>query len=146
MTVDSARAAGGGRGARRRAGTAATPPRVGMFGLLGQGSLGNDASMEAVLFYLRAQHPEVIVDALCSGPDAVASRFGIPAAPLRWYQPDRPRAPGLLGLGQRGLATCLGICIDAIRISSWVRRHDAVIVPGMGVFETSLPTRPWRTP
>ncbi len=29
--------------------------RVGFFGLLGQGNLGNDGSMEAVLAYLRAE-------------------------------------------------------------------------------------------
>ena len=30
--------------------------------------------------------------------------------------------------------------------ASWVRRHDAVIVPGMGALEASLPLRPWQTP
>ena len=39
-----------------------------------------------------------------------------------------------------------GIGIDAYRVASWVRRHDVVIVPGMGVLETTLPLRPWETP
>ena len=30
--------------------------------------------------------------------------------------------------------------------ASWVRRHDAVIVPGMGVLEVTVPMRPWQTP
>ena len=49
---------------------------------------------------------------------------GIPAAPLK-----------LLGKG-----------IDAFRTVAWARRHDAVIVPGMGVLEASLPLRPWGFP
>ena len=36
--------------------------------------------------------------------------------------------------------------IDAFRTASWVRRHDVVIVPGMGVLEATLPLRPWHTP
>ena len=45
-----------------------TAPRVGIFGLLGTGSIGNDASMEALLRYLRTDHPGAMVDAMCSGP------------------------------------------------------------------------------
>ncbi|MGW2228622.1 polysaccharide pyruvyl transferase family protein, partial [Streptomyces formicae] len=44
-----------------------TPVRVGVFGLLGSGNLGNDGSLEAVLGYLRTEHPDAPVDALCGG-------------------------------------------------------------------------------
>ncbi|MGW2939755.1 polysaccharide pyruvyl transferase family protein, partial [Streptomyces sp. NPDC001156] len=30
--------------------------------------------------------------------------------------------------------------------AAWVRRHDVVIVPGMGVLEATLPLRPWGFP
>ena len=40
----------------------------------------------------------------------------------------------------------LGKGVDAFRTASWVRQHDVVIVPGMGVLEASLPLRPWETP
>ena len=33
-----------------------------------------------------------------------------------------------------------------MRIIGWVRRHDVVIIPGMGVFEGSLPAPPWSEP
>lgn len=39
-----------------------------------------------------------------------------------------------------------GLVIDAFRIAAWVRRHDVVIVPGMGVLEATVPLRPWQTP
>lgn len=73
-----------------------TPVRVGVFGLLGSGNLGNDGSLEAVLGYLRAEHPGAVVDALCGGPEVVATRYRIPATRLHWYRgstgPRRVRA------------------------------------------------------
>ena len=67
------------------------PVRVGVFGLLGSGNLGNDGSLEAVLGYLRADHPLAVVDALCGGPDAVTTRFGIPVS-TPTQQPSRSQA------------------------------------------------------
>ena len=131
--------------ARRRTRPTAGP-RVGLFGLLGQGNLGNDGSMEAVLAYLRTEHPEAILDSLCSEPDLVTARYDLPAAPLRWYQPDRRRTSGITAIARKGLGLTLGIGIDAFHTASWVRRHEAVIVPGMGVLETTVPMRPWKTP
>jgi polysaccharide pyruvyl transferase WcaK-like protein len=120
--------------------------RVGLFGLLGQGNLGNDGSMEAVLAYLREAHPDVILDAFCSGPDVVSERYGMPAAPLRRFDTNTARGAGLGGLLRRSVALGAGTVIDTFRISSWVRRHDSVIIPGMGVLEQTVPLRPWQTP
>lgn len=123
-----------------------SPARVGLFGLLGQGNLGNDGSMEAVLGYLRTAHAEATVDALCSDPDALTARYDIPAENLRWYVPSRTAASGPRAIAGRVLGLGLGMAVDAWRIPAWVRRHDAVIVPGMGVLETTVPIRPWKTP
>ena len=43
-------------------------PRVGLFGHLGSGNIGNDASLEAMLKYLSADQPGAILDAMCPGP------------------------------------------------------------------------------
>jgi polysaccharide pyruvyl transferase WcaK-like protein len=40
----------------------------------------------------------------------------------------------------------LGKLLDPIRTFAWVRHYDVVIVPGMGVLEDTLPTRPWAIP
>ena len=69
-------------GTRKRRSDAAY--RVGLFGLLGSGNIGNDASMEAVLSYLRTDHPGIAVDAMCVGPDRVRDHYGIDAVPLHW--------------------------------------------------------------
>ncbi|MFJ9853211.1 polysaccharide pyruvyl transferase family protein [Streptomyces sp. NPDC101150] len=119
-----------------------TAVRVGVFGLLGSGNLGNDGSLEAVLGYLRAEHPDAVVDALCGGPEAVATRYGIPATRLHWYRGEYRTASRAGAIAGKGL----GKLVDAVRTAAWVRRHDVVIVPGMGVLEATLPLRPWGFP
>ena len=122
--------------------TGATPVRVGVFGLLGSGNLGNDGSLEAVLGYLRDEHPEAVVDALCGGPEAVTTRFGIPATRLHWNRAEYRTASRAGAIAAKGL----GKLVDVFRTAAWVRRHDVVIVPGMGVLEATLPLRPWGFP
>ncbi|MEU9135854.1 polysaccharide pyruvyl transferase family protein [Streptomyces sp. NPDC048404] len=119
-----------------------TPVRVGVFGLLGSGNLGNDGSLEAVLGYLRDRHPKAAVDALCGGPEAVTARYGIPATRLHWYRGEYRTASRAGAIAGKGL----GKLVDAFRTAGWVRRHDVVIVPGMGVLEATLPLRPWGFP
>ncbi|MEU9312968.1 polysaccharide pyruvyl transferase family protein [Streptomyces sp. NPDC048256] len=119
-----------------------TPVRVGVFGLLGSGNLGNDGSLEAVLGYLRAEHPEAVVDALCGGPEVVAARYRIPATRLHWYRGEYRTASRAGSIAGKGL----GKLVDVFRTAAWVRRHDVVIVPGMGVLEATLPLRPWGFP
>jgi polysaccharide pyruvyl transferase WcaK-like protein len=121
-------------------------PRVGLVGLLGQGNLGNDGPLEAVLAYLDAEYPDAILDFLCTGTDQMMARYGVPVTRLRWYNTQTQRAPGVTALTAKSLMVPLGMIVDAFRIGTWVRRHDVVMVPGMGVLETSLPLRSWHTP
>lgn len=118
------------------------PVRVGVFGLLGSGNLGNDGSLQAVLGYLRADHPDAVVDALCGGPEAVTARFGIPATRMHWNRAEYRTASRVGSIASKGL----GKFVDVFRTAAWVRRHDVVIVPGMGVLEATLPLRPWGFP
>ncbi|MGD9483918.1 polysaccharide pyruvyl transferase family protein [Streptomyces sp. TRM70308] len=118
------------------------PVRVGVFGLLGSGNLGNDGSLEAVLGYLGRRHPEASVDALCGGPEVVAARYRVPATRLHWYRGEYRTASGAGAIAAKGV----GKLVDAVRTAAWVRQHDVVIVPGMGVLEATLPLRPWGFP
>ncbi|WP_055468754.1 polysaccharide pyruvyl transferase family protein [Streptomyces ardesiacus] len=119
-----------------------TPLRVGLFGLFGAGNSGNDGSLEAVLDHLRATRPGAAVDAMCGGPETVATRYGIPATRLNWYRGEYRTASRASAVAGKGL----GKLVDVVRTAAWVRRHDAVIVPGTGVLETTLPLRPWGFP
>lgn len=116
-------------------------PRIGLFGLLGSGNIGNDASMESVLGYLRAAHPDAVIDAMCSGPERLGRLYHVEAIPLSWAS-RREQQPG----PGSAMIKALGKVIDTVRIALWVRRHDAVIVPGMGVLETTLPLRAFGAP
>jgi len=70
----------------------------------------------------------------------------MPATRLRWFDTNAPRGGGLGGLVRRCLELGAGNVIDTFRIAAWVRRHDSVIVPGMGVLEQTILLRPWQTP
>lgn len=117
-------------------------PRIGLFGLLGSGNLGNDGSLEAVLDYLKADHPDAVIDAFCGGPDIVQARYRITATPMHWYRSEYQTASGLKSIVFKGF----GKLVDVFRTAAWVRRQDVVIVPGMGVLEATLPLRPWGFP
>ena len=130
MTVIQSRAESRGR--------ATATLRVGLFGNLGTGNIGNDASMEAVLGYLRSEYPHAQLDVMSGGASQVTDRYGLPAVRMFWYQG---------GFGAMSIPLkVLGKAVDVIRTASWVRKHDVIIVPGMGVLEASLPLRPWSFP
>jgi polysaccharide pyruvyl transferase WcaK-like protein len=110
-------------------------PRIGLFGYLGSGNIGNDASMESVLGFLRTKHPDAVIDAMCMGPERLRSAYAIDAVHLSWARKYEQRVPGPLTPGLK----VLGKVVDAGRTAWWVRRHELVIVPGMGVLEATLP-------
>jgi polysaccharide pyruvyl transferase WcaK-like protein len=122
-----------------RSGQAASAgaPRLGFFGLLGSGNLGNDGSFEAVFTRLRADHPDVVIDAMCMGPERMSSHYGVPAIPLFWSTAHSRRTHGV----RARILWALGKGIDAWRTFRWVRQHDLVVVAGAGVLENSLPVR-----
>lgn len=117
--------------------TTDTVPRLGFFGLLGSGNLGNDGSFEAVLGFVRRDHPDVELVCFCSGPDQVERRYGVPARSMHWYRE---------GSRFTVAAKAFGKLADAFRTFRWVGSLDAVVVPGMGVLEATLPLRPWGFP
>lgn len=116
--------------------------RIGLFGLLGTGNLGNDGSLTAVLDHLRAEHQDAALSVFCSGPDEVTERHGVAAVRMNWYGSEYETASGVGRIVRKGL----GKLVDVVRTAAWVRRQDVVIVPGMGILETTLPLRPWGWP
>lgn len=124
------------RSSRRHGGR---PARIGLFGMFGSGNLGNNASMEAVLRYLTEVHPDAVVDVMCGGPEDIQKRYGVTATPFLYYKGS---ASGITV----GVYKALIKAVDSVRLMAWVRRHDTVIIPGMGVFEGNLPTPPWSEP
>ena len=116
--------------------------RVGLFGLLGSGNIGNDISMQVILGYLRDSQPAAVIDAMCMGPERVRAEYGVGAIPLQWSRAHEDRVSGL----PRKALKAVGKAVDILRTAAWVRRHDVVIVPGMGVLEATTPVNPWGFP
>jgi polysaccharide pyruvyl transferase WcaK-like protein len=118
------------------------PPRIAIFGLLGSGNLGNHGSLDAMLRFLRASHPEAEITCVCSGPEELERQYGIPSTAITWY--------GVHGPGRTRLTTIVrkvfGKVADLVRMPRLFRRYDVVIVPGMGVLETTLELNPWGWP
>ena len=83
--------------------TGSPAPRVGFLGHLGAQNIGNDASLEAVLAYLRSAHPDVICDAMCPGPARVRAQYGIDAIPLFSAQRFDQRVQGLASIPLKAL-------------------------------------------
>ena len=116
--------------------------KIGFFGILGSGNLGNDGSLEAVVAYVRRAYPDVRLDFLAMGPEELTARYDAPATHLQWYEPHAGDATGLRAAALK----VLGKLLDPYRTWKWVRKQDVVIVPGMGVLEATLPIRPWALP
>jgi polysaccharide pyruvyl transferase WcaK-like protein len=119
----------------------AVGPRVGLFGVIGTDNIGNEGCLDAVIAWLKRDHPDAIVDFMCVGPEKVKTRYGAPAIPMNWYT-KHEHASGVRAI----VLKVLGKGVDAYRVASWVRKHDAVIAPGAGVLEVTLPVGPWWYP
>lgn len=115
--------------------------RVALYGYLGSGNLGNDASFETVLTWLRSEHPDVDVRCITIAPGEVVAKYGVPSAPLAWRSSGQ--GGSRMTVASRKL---LGRLLDVPRTYTLTGTVDAVIVPGMGVLEETLGVRPWGLP
>jgi len=122
--------------------SAGSSPRVAFFGLLGSGNLGNHGSLDAMLAFVRARYPDAEISCVCSGPEELERRYGIPSVAITWYQAHGPGRSRLDSVARK----VFGKVADVARMPRLLRRYDVVIVPGMGVFETTLELRPWGWP
>jgi polysaccharide pyruvyl transferase WcaK-like protein len=58
-------------------------PKIALFGNFGTGNLGNEATLEAMLYNLRRYMPKAEIICICPGPGNTASKYNIPAFPIR---------------------------------------------------------------
>lgn len=116
-------------------------PKIALFGLFGNGNLGNAGSLDAMVRYLRAAHPDAELLCVCAAPEEVQREFGVRGYRMWSYRPSEDR------VGIRTVVPkAVGKVVDAFRTLRWVWRQDVVVVPGTGVLEATLPIRPWGFP
>jgi polysaccharide pyruvyl transferase WcaK-like protein len=99
--------------------------------------------METVLAYFRTEHPDVVLDAMAGGkPEALKAQWDLDATPLYWFTQFEDRATRV----PEPVLKAIGKGLDIARVANWVRKHDAVIVPGAGPLEATLPQNAWGFP
>ena len=80
------------------------------------------------------------VSCITIAPEAVTARYGVPASALaHTFATGRNRLADAAG-------KVLGRLVDVPRSLVLAGSYDAVVVPGMGVLEDTLGTRPWGMP
>jgi polysaccharide pyruvyl transferase WcaK-like protein len=57
--------------------------RIALFGNFGTGNLGNEATLQAMVYNLRRRLPNVEITCICPGPENTASEYNISAVPIR---------------------------------------------------------------
>lgn len=106
------------------------PLRIGIFGGYGTGNFGNDASFEALYAFLRAEHPEAEISAICSKPEVIAKRFGVKAVGIAAPRPEGVwRKLDTLMLRQPSTWRNWARCLKALR------DYDVILSGGTGVFD-----------
>lgn len=62
--------------------TRAKGPTIALFGAFGVGNLGNECTLQALLYNIRRYMPDGKVRCICPGPNQVRIGYGIPASPI----------------------------------------------------------------
>jgi polysaccharide pyruvyl transferase WcaK-like protein len=102
---------------------------VALFGGFGIGNFGNDASLEAVLSFLRAERPDIEISCICSEPEVVSAKYGVSAVPTVRKLRGPWRIMDTLLLRQPGAWRNWLNRLEA------VRDCDVIVVAGTGVFD-----------
>jgi polysaccharide pyruvyl transferase WcaK-like protein len=63
--------------------TAASLRKIALFGTFGTGNLGNECTLQAMLFNIRRRVPNARVSCICRNPEETASTYGIRAVAIR---------------------------------------------------------------
>lgn len=124
-------------------GSAATvrPKRVALFGLFGIGNHGNDASIEAMVAFIRRVRPDCEIFCICQGLEIVSRSLGIPTVAIH---PEASRSPVIRKLNHllKGLPANIW---NLRRTIGYLRKTDALIIPGTGILD-DFGLRPFGLP
>lgn len=104
--------------------------RIGLFGLFGIGNFGNDASLDAMLEFIRQKLPNSKVMCICTNPEIIGAKTGIQTERIN----SRPLtgwvaiANRILGNGPREISSIIHTIVT-------LRGLDFLVFPGTGVLD-----------
>ena len=113
-------------------------PQFGVYGVLGSGNWGNDASADVLVRFILDKFPTWRPTFMAMGHETMIARYGGSGVALQWDE-----GAGLRRRLPRRLRQVLGRMLDPVCMWSWVGTAGVVFVPGSGMWETTTPLRPW---
>jgi polysaccharide pyruvyl transferase WcaK-like protein len=113
------------------------PKSIALFGLFGGGNFGNDASLFAMLRYLREAFPNATISSICANPAKVTKDSGIPAVSIYPVRAKRERRSNnrLVRLLYRLFVRLPAEVAIWLKTFAYLRTVDALIIPGTGVLD-----------
>ncbi len=115
-------------------------PKITFFGNFGQGNLGNECTLQAILYNLRQHLPDAEVNCVCTGPQTAAKIHNIPAVPMR-DEFGSSKAGPINPLRRIARKVLIGVPRELYR---WLRAFrtlkgtDMLIVPGTQFLSDNL--------
>jgi polysaccharide pyruvyl transferase WcaK-like protein len=105
-------------------------PRIAIMGHVGNGNLGDEAIIAAVVARLRAKAPDIDLVAFSANPQDTAARHGIPAYPIRLLGERRAQPQDTAGARTWGSAVA-----DLVRRLPWLKAllRPLVLIPRAAV-------------
>jgi polysaccharide pyruvyl transferase WcaK-like protein len=114
--------------------------RVALLGMFGIGNMGNDASMETMLRFLREEARDCSVHCLAVDPEAIRRTYGVETIHLN----SRFRARLLFRL-DKTLFRIPGGLVDLVRTIYAAHKFDLLVAPGTGLLD-DFGTGPFHWP
>lgn len=118
-----------------------------LYGHFGVGNVGNDTTLDAMLFNSRKYQPAALITCVCTGPHAIAERFGIQTMPVDITEDRDIRQR--TGRIQEKAVRIVSRGVDEIDFwlnrTRWLRTVDQFVVVGTGALD-DMAVRPWNMP
>jgi polysaccharide pyruvyl transferase WcaK-like protein len=134
-----------------------TPKHIALFGNFGSDNLGNEASLRAMLDFIRRSRPDTQITCICYAVDKAQAEHHVTAVPIKLPFPKNR----LFASINRLLAGLPFRFLGIVRILYLARSFDVFVVPGTGIlddfserwqampfdlFGWSLAAKIWRRP
>jgi polysaccharide pyruvyl transferase WcaK-like protein len=110
----------------------ATPRKIALFGVFGVGNLGNECTLQALLYNIRKYVPSAEVSCICSDPQETQSAYNIPASLIK----EMPLSPMKNPAARLLRRIFVGVPMELLRwfkAVATLRDVDMLIMTGTGM-------------
>lgn len=140
MTITQERTEAGPRERKPPSRTTSKQSKIGFFGIFGVQNLGNECTLQAILYNARKRFPEGEIFSICYQPDDTSRRHNVPAVPIsaRYFQSRSngkvvQRRGGLSRLARVVFQRIPGELMDWVKAVRTLRGTDLVVMTGTGM-------------